>query len=237
MDGAGLLQLIDATWPAARFEQRGPLLLRHGQRGGNRVSAATLSDGWSEADIDLAERAQAKIGQPALFMVLPGQEDLDAALVSRGYALHEPVALWTCPVELLTDLAIPRVTIFAHWEPLAITCEIWAIGGIGPERVAIMGRVPGPKAALLARRNDQPAGAGFVACNGNSAMVHAVEICLAHRRHGMGAWLMRGAAHWAAAQGAQRLTVLCTRANTAANALYASLGMVSAGGYHYRIRR
>ena len=104
MDGAGLLQLIDATWPAARFEQRGPLLLRHGQGGGNRVSAATLSDGWSEADIDLAEGAQAEIGQPALFMVLPGQEDLDAALVSRGYALHEPVA-WHAAITMAVTAA------------------------------------------------------------------------------------------------------------------------------------
>ena len=45
----------------------------------------------------------------------------------------------------------PWMTIFAHWPPLAIVSGLWAAGGIGPARVAVMDRVTGPKAALLAR--------------------------------------------------------------------------------------
>ena len=42
---------------------------------------------------------------------------------------------------------------------------------------------------------------------------------------------------WAAAQGATHLSVLCTNANDAANALYSSLGMELVGQYHYRIKK
>ena len=46
--------------------------------------------------------------------------------------------------------------------------------------------------------------------------------------------MMRGAAIWAAEQGAQTMAVLCTCDNAGANALYCGLGMDPAGGYHYR---
>jgi hypothetical protein len=45
---------------------------------------------------------------------------------------------------------------------------------------------------------------------------------------------MRTAAHWAQDHGAKRFSVLVTEANTAANALYASLAMEIVGQYHYR---
>jgi GNAT superfamily N-acetyltransferase len=68
-------------------------------------------------------------------------------------------------------------------------------------------------------------------------MLHALEILPHQRRKGMGVWMMRQAAYWAAEQGATELAVLCTRANAGANALYARLGMQQSGGYHYRIKR
>ena len=72
---------------------------------------------------------------------------------------------------------------------------------------------------------------------GDTAMLHALEILSHQRRKGVGVWMMRQAAYWAAEQGATELAVLCTRANKGANALYGGLGMTQAGGYHYRIKR
>ena len=231
------LAAIDGTWPAARYVTLGPVTLREGRGGGSRVSAATVAGAWAEADLDHAISAMEGMGQVPLFMVRPGQDGLDQALEARGFEVFAPVTLWSCPVSQLTDLKLPRVTAFPHWEPLAIAREIWAGGDIGPERVEVMSRVTGPKAAILMRTEDKPAGVGFVACDSEVAMVHAVEIRSQFRRKGLGAWLMRAAAIWAAGHGATRLTVLCTRANTAANGLYASLGMDAACGYHYRIQR
>jgi GNAT superfamily N-acetyltransferase len=226
--------VVEATWPAAGKRRLGPVTLRDGQGGGSRVSAASVEGPASEAEIEAAEQAMRAMGQDCLFMVRDGQDELDAQLAARGYLVKDPVNLWLCPIEQLTDQEIPRVTTFALWSPLEIQREIWIAGGIGPERQAIMDRAAGPKAALLARNDDKPAGAGFVAVHDGVAMVHALEILPHQRRRGMGVWMMRQAALWAAENGARELAVLCTKKNAGANGLYAALGMTKSGQYHYR---
>ncbi|SNS88001.1 GNAT family N-acetyltransferase [Antarctobacter heliothermus] len=226
---------LDATWPAAARVAAGPWVLREGRGGGKRVSAATARGDWREDDLAAAEKSMKMMGQVPLFMIRPGEEALDAALSERGYALIDPVQLWVAPIDRLTDLRLPRVTAFAIWEPLAIMREIWEAGGIGAARQRIMDRAAPPKTGILGRVSDKPAGAGFCAVHGETAMVHALEIAHDHRQKGLGGWMMRCAALWAADQGASRIAVAATRENTGANALYATLKMEVAGHYHYRI--
>ncbi len=226
--------MIDGTWPAAERTRCGPFVLRRGDGGGSRVSAATAEDAFESTDIDAAVGAMRAMRQTPLFMVRPDDGALDTALEKRDFEIIDPVNIYTCPVEQLTDRPIPRVTVFNLWEPLAIMREIWAAGGIGPERLAVMDRVQGIKTGLLARHNDKPGGTGFVAIYDGIAMVHALEIVPHQRRNGLGKWMMRGAAFWALDNGADTLSVICTKANTGANALYRSLGLEIAGHYHYR---
>ncbi|WP_170755226.1 GNAT family N-acetyltransferase [Ruegeria lacuscaerulensis] len=226
--------IVDGTWPAARYERLGPFQLREGQGGGSRVSAASALGPATEAQIDSAETAMLAMGQKRIFCLWPGDEVLDRQLENRGYEVLDAVNIYSCPVGHLTDIPIPRVTAFAIWDPLAIMNEIWAKGGIGPARLAVMARATGPKTGLLMRRSDQPAGTGFVAMHDAIAMVHALEILPDHRRHGLGKWAMRAAAFWAQEQGAQALSVICTKANAGANGLYHALGMEIVGEYHYR---
>lgn len=226
--------VVEATWPTAAKRQLGPITLREGQGGGSRVSAASVEGSATEAEIEAAEQAMRAMGQDCLFMIRDGQDDLDAQLGARGYLVKDPVNLWVCPIEKLMDVEIPRVTTFALWSPLEIQREIWIAGGIGMARQAIMERASGPKAALLGRYDDKPAGAGFVAVHDGVAMVHALEILPHQRRRGMGVWMMRQAAFWAAENGATEMAVLCTKENAGANGLYASLGMTNGGQYHYR---
>lgn len=233
-DPADIFAVIDHTWPAARYETSGPFTLRAGERGGNRVSAATQDAPFTPGDLDRAEDAMRAMGQQPLFMIRPGDDDLDASLATRGYAIRDAVTIYTCPVELLCDLPLPRVTAFTIWEPLAIMREIWAEGGIGPGRLAIMDRVAGPRTGILARYNDKPGGTAFVAIHKDTAMLHALEILPHQRKQGLGKWMMRAAALWAAKQGAHTMSVMCTDANSGANALYTSLGMDAVGHYHYR---
>ncbi|TNJ47843.1 GNAT family N-acetyltransferase [Phaeobacter sp. B1627] len=230
-------EVVEATWPCLRKDRLGPVTLRVGGGGGSRVSAATAEGDLSDAQVSEAETAMAALKQPRLFMIRDGERDLDAQLDRLGYEVMDPVVLWTCPPALLTDVEIPRVTTFCIWPPLAIQREIWETGGIGPERLAIMERSDVAKTSLLGRWDDKPAGTAYVAIHNGVAMLHALEILPHQRRKGMGVWIMRQAARWAAAEGARELVVLCTRANTGANALYARLGMTPAGGYHYRIKR
>lgn len=247
---ATLAQVMEATWPPARSLTCGPFTLRDGQGGGKRVSAATLHGPWAEADIDRAGAGMAALGQDRLFMLTEGDGALDQALAARGYQIIDPVVAYAAPVaDLIRPL--PPLATFAHWPPLAVTAEIWAEGGIGPARLAVMDRVPGPHTALLSRsgtragrdENGQPAddpsreacsGACFVALSGDVAMLHALEVLPAHRRQGAGRDLLQAAALWAKDQGAQTLSLVVTRENQPARALYESLGMQIVGQYHYR---
>lgn len=227
---------MEATWPPARRWQVGPFALRDGAGGGKRVSAATAEGAWDDAALDAAEAAM----DAPLFLIRPGEEALDAALAARGHALVDPVIAYAAPVARLQG-DLPFLTAFPHWPPLAAAAALWAEGGIGPERLAVMDRVTGPKAAILGRVDDRPAGMAFVACadgaTGREAMVHAVEVDPAQRRKGLGGHLLRAAANWAAETGAERLSLVVTKRNDAARALYDRLGMEPVAAYHYRARR
>jgi len=235
-DARRLYAVTEATWPPARAWPLGPWTIREGQGGGQRVSAATCEAAFTPAAIGDVERAMDDLGQPALFMIRAGDEALDVALGHRGYAIKDPVVQYVTPVAELARIAPPPITTFMIWPPLMIMTDLWAGGGIGPGRIAVMNRVRGTKSGILARQADRAAGCGFVAVDGRVAMVHALEVAANFRRKGAAANMMRAAARWAGENGAAHLAVVVTAANEAANALYSGMGMTPMGRYHYRIR-
>ncbi len=227
--------LIDATWPAAAVHRAGPWIIREGRGGGQRVSAASVAGKWKPSDIGLAERAQAELGQPSLFLVRPGEAALDSALENEGYLVGDRVNLRAAKIGQVAREP-PWLSAFTVWPPLAVFDMVWQEGGIGPARRAVMDRVTVPKTALLARADDRVSGAGFVAIHDGWAMVHAVHVRESLRRRGSAAAMLRMAAIWAMQRGAGGIALAVTEGNTAANALYASLGMEIVGNYHYRSR-
>jgi ribosomal protein S18 acetylase RimI-like enzyme len=224
---------IDATWPAAEYRSLGPWLLRRGAGGGQRVSAASTAD--EAADPLPAAEAMAAWGQRPLFRIDAGQAALDRRLEALGYRRHDPVVLYAAPAAALDDGRDQTARVIRVRTALAIVDEIWGRGGIGPGRRAVMERAGGPKMTLLARAADRPAGVAFVALDGEVAMIHAIEVEAAHRRRGAGEMLLRGAASFAAENGAAWLVLAVTEANGPARALYAKLGMAEAARYHYRL--
>ena len=231
-----LYAAIDATWPAAKVHRRGPWAIREGAGGGNRVSAASQEAEWSDADIGVAEAAQVALGQEPLFMVRDGEQRLDQALAARGYLIRDPVTLYAAPVAQMAAVPPKPMTTFPHWPMLEILRDIWADGGIGPGRIAVMERAEAPKCVILGRINDRAAGVAFIACHGETAMLHALHVVSEQRRNGIAVHIMRAAAAWAQDVGATQISVVVTDANKAANALYASLGMQIVGHYHYRVK-
>ncbi len=229
-----LYDVTEGTWPPASRRSLGAVLIRDGQGGGKRVSAATACGPVTAEDLPRAEQAMRAMGQSPLFQVRQGEEALDGLLAEQGYGIVDSVNLYAAPVAGLISETPPEVSTFTIWEPLEIMREIWAEGGIGPDRIRVMERAPGPKTALLGRHDNHPAATGFVAIHEGVAMVHALEVRARHRRAGMGRLLMLQAAHWAVTEGASHLSVICTRANTAANGLYAAMGFAHIGQYHYR---
>lgn len=239
-----LYSTIEVTWPCARHAQIGPFTIRDGAGGGKRASAATARiEGWAEdpapdleRHLPAAESAMARLGQPALFMIRQGDEALDALLAARRYRLVDPVNIYLASIAPLAEAELPHARTFTIWEPLAIMRDIWAANGVGPRRVAVMERATCLKTGLFGRYESRPAGAGYVGVAGDCAMVHALVVIARARRCGMGRRMMLQAARWAGGAGADQIAALCTAANPAGNALYASLGFALVGRYHYRIK-
>ena len=226
----GWAEVMEATWPPAAVRDLGPWRLRDGAGGGKRVSAATAERPWDASDLECAEAAMV---QP-LFQIRPEDAALDAALAGRGYRRIDPVVVYEAPVAGFEPP--PRMTTFPHWPPLEIAVDLWAEGGIGPARLAVMQRALGPKVAILARGADRAAGVAYVALHGSTAMLHALEVTPALRRQGSAQHILRAAAVWAQDMGADTLSLVVTEANAAARSLYASLNMQVVGHYHYRER-
>lgn len=229
-----IFKACGATWVPASAHRDGPWTIREGAGGGSRVSAATLEDPDGVAQIARAEAAMAALRQAPLFCVRGGEAALDAALEAAGYEIAWPVVALVAPVGAV-DRPEPMRAIPCS-APLARAREIWAEGGVGPSRLAVMARVDRPKTYLLGRHKDRPAGAAFVAVDQEIAVMHALEVRPAMRRQGVGAALTLRAGEWARGQGASSLALLVTRQNSAARALYETFGFVEAAQYHYRRR-
>ncbi len=229
-----LYAIIDGTWPASAKQALGPWTIRLDDSGSSRVSAATAEQSFQDADIPLAAASMREAGQTPLFMIREGEKRLDTLLAARGYVIKDPVNMYAAHVDLIATERPPAVTTFEVWPPLAVQTEIWAVGGIGHGRIAVMDRARPPKTTLLGRINDRPAGTVYIGIAADCAMIHALEIGTLHRRQGLAKHLTRAAAFWARDNGAEYLTLVTTVANDAANALYSSLGMTLVGQYHYR---
>ncbi len=230
-----LYEVLERTWPHAGAYRAGPWTMRDGAGGGKRVSATTADGAFTVKDLALAEAKAAGLNQTPLFFLRDGEAELDAMLEQSGYSIIDPVTLYAAPIDEIAQKP-PPVSTFVVWPPLAIMADLWAECGIARERVDVMHRATQPKTGLLARITDQPAGAAFVSIDQDIAMIHAMVVLPRFRRQGAARNMLRGAACWAQDHGATSLTLAVTTANTAANALYASLGMQVVGHYHYRIK-
>ncbi len=222
--------ILGATWPGAT-EQRDGWTLRRADGAGSRVSAATRDT--PDADPRAAEAAMREMGQRPLFMIRPGEADLDAALEAMGYAVEDESALLAVPVANLME-AEPDWGVIRCEAPLARMIEIWEESGIGAPRLAVMRRAAEPKTYLLGRYGDRSAGCAFVAAAGGVAMLHALAIAPFARRKGLGRQASRAAGTWAREQGAAELALVVRADNLEALALYRDLGFAEVARYHYR---
>ncbi len=232
-----LFDALDATWAPAEVVTSGPWTLRRGAGGGKRVSAATAKVPVSEDELTMAENLMISMDQPPLFMIRGKADTLDGQLADRGYSIVDPTLLLTAPCAELAKVNPPPIAAIPGDEPLAIMAEIWAAGGIGPARLAVMRRTRGPKTYLFSRFDtDKPGGCAFVAVDGDIAMLHALEVVPMARRKGVGHNLLGRAAIWAMEQGATTFGVVTTGKNLPAQKLFTGLGMTIVDKYHYRMK-
>jgi len=231
-----MLDALEATWPPAEAAQLGGWRLRRGLGGGSRVSSVRPAGDpgrpLPEA-IDAAEAVLRGWGQPPLFQLTDVDAVLEAALAARRYRVKNPTRFMAAPISglALRDPAPVRPVEAA--APLAAMEAIWALDGIGPERLAVMERAAGPKTCIALRSGDRIAGVAFVAVDRDLAVLHALVTAPAHRRIGVGKAGVIAAARFGARHGAETLALAVIEANEAARALYGAMGFVDIGGYRY----
>lgn len=229
-----IARVFESSWPAAEYADAGGFRVGRGQGGGGRVSSArALGPDWDGAAIAEIARIQRGWSERPMFRVADTDPSLQQALAAEGFLRETPTAVMVADCATLAALPRPRLTAFDLWPPLAIQADIWAAGNISAPRQAAMARVTLPRTALLGRVQDRAAGAAFAAVDGSVAMVHAIEVVPALRRQGVAGWLVGRAAEWAQEQGATRLALAVSRANTGARALYDRMGFAELGGYAY----
>lgn len=233
-DAKKLYAVIDGTWPAAVKQAIGPWTVRLDDSNSSRVNAATAELPVQDADIEIAQETMIDGGQCPLFMIRAGEDALDDMVAARGYIIKDPVNMYAAAVaDIASDAGDTRIT--EVWPPHAAQAQVWAQGGIGPGRIAVMDRARDPKVTLFGQVDGMAAASTYVAIAAGCAMIHALEVAAPYRRMGLARALTNAAAYWAQTQGATYLTLVTTQENIAANALYASLGMTHVGQYHYRI--
>lgn len=236
MTDARLFAAAEATWsPAERLEQDG-WVLRRGDGGGKRVSAATSAQPGDIPDIAAAERGMAAMGQPPLFMLRPGDAALDGQLEARGYQIVDPVIIMTAAATDVAALPDDPLAAIECTAPLAVMAGIWAAGGISDGRLNVMRRSGSARVFMLGRAHDHAAGCAFVAIDGDIALIHALEVAKDFRRVGAARQMVEKAAFWAVEQGATEFGALTVETNTASRALFRGMGFRDATRYHYRTK-
>lgn len=232
-----LARVFETSWPAAETRDSGAFRSGRGLGAGGRVSSTVaLRPDWDAADIPAVEAAHRDWGQRPMFRVPQQDARLQDALAARGYVAETPTAIMRAECATLLAEPVPEMTTFTIWPPLAIQRDLWAAGNIGTARQAVMPRVLPAHTSVLGRLDDRAAGAAFVAADGPVAMIHAIEVAPQFRRRGLAGWMIRAAAAWATEQGAARLALAVSRANTGARATYDRLGFHEVGSYDYWAR-
>lgn len=229
---AALTDALQASWPAARETAVGNWIIRDGAGAGRRASAAILTGPVAAEGLRQAEAAMRAIPMAPLIAVRSDQPELKKLLEAEGYCDHDHSIFYACTIPAVLP-EIPPVTVFDLWPPLAMTEDLWRANDIAQPRIDLMHRATCAKTSILGRANGRAGGAGYVGAHNGYALIHALVVAPDFRRAGLGRHIVHKAMHWAADIGCHTLALAVGRENTAARALYASLGMAPVGEYHY----
>lgn len=246
---AELDALADSGWPAIEREPLGPWTLRFADGVTNRANSV-LPTGHVDAvalpsAVDAAEQAYRRRGLPAVFQVSPATDQaLPVELAARGYREHSATSI------LVADRATVATALDARapGSPPAPDSTVvhgpsrpwmdlwWSVDGRGGDASrAVAERILTGAPALYASSGapGRPAAVARLALVGEWGGLFAVATRPADRRRGHAAALIRALAAAAASHGVERLWLQVMADNTAALALYRSLGFTPASSYAY----
>lgn len=235
---ARVLAAIGAGWAPAETSFIGDWFVDRGLGGGRRAGSvkAVGSPGLPlEEAVAEAEARQRNWQQRPCFQIGPDNQELDALLDRRGYGKEGVSPVMAGPAETAMRAGSGRRMVLFVGTPLVALEEMWAAGGIGAARQAVMARTAPPKAVIMLREDDRVASAAFVAVHDGIATMSAVLTAPQFRRRGLGRETVAAAARFGMSCGAQTLALSVEADNEPAKALYAGLGLQQVSCYHYRM--
>jgi arginase family enzyme/GNAT superfamily N-acetyltransferase len=241
-------QSATRAWPASIVEENNGWLLRATpgvtRRRSNSAARPPYISYQQVDTLEVVEAFYADRGLPVAIQVTPAEQHtaLDALLETRGYRHESPTSVFSAPTEqVITATASYSTTIvdlseeptkswLEAFDQLDEHADSMAVGEL------VISRISDPTAHASVTVDGQVAGLGlFVAGHG-----HAGVFCMAvrpgHRRQGIATAILNAGARWADTQGADRLYLQVTKANTEARKLYARAGFAESHSYHYRVR-
>ncbi|NNG03643.1 MAG: GNAT family N-acetyltransferase [Inquilinus sp.] len=244
VDVARLERLGAQAWPSATSDDIAGWRLCL-DRGVTRRANTVLPLAWHpgqglDAAIRAVETAFEERGLPACFKISAAARPrgLDHALARRFYHAGGASLVLTAPAS-----AVPVSTPGSH--PIELDerpGRDWAAAcwpgadAAAAARLAIVSRIPSPRAFATARAGDLAVGAGLAAVAGDWAVLCALHTRPDHRRLGVGRSLVAALADWAVGRGARRLCLQVEADNRPALRLYGAAGFCFAYAYHYRMR-
>ncbi|TDH61633.1 GNAT family N-acetyltransferase [Dankookia rubra] len=240
-DVAALERACLSALPAPRHAWDGPFVLKANLGGTGRANACCSLDPAPDPELDgrigRIEATYYRLGLTSRFRSTPlDPPGLAEALLARGYALDKddtivhagPVAPVAAAVAAVRDEAGPTEA----WMTLITTAEYQT-----PTRRAEKLRNPDLLAArgawLVLREDATDAACLFAVADGACCGIFDLATRPEFRRRGLGARLIRAAAHWAAGHGATTLYAQVASSNRASRALQESLGLREAYRYRY----
>lgn len=238
-DPATLDRLADRGWPSLEREPLGGWILRAASGVTNRANSVLTAgavDDLADA-VRRAERWYGDRGLPAVFQVSPASPELAVVLATRGYREHSLTDILVADraeVAAAGSEASSPVVADAPGEGWPRTW--WSVDGRGGDAErAIAARILTGGPALYASHGDpaHPDAVARLALVGEWGGLYSVATRPEARRRGLARALAVALAGAAAEHGIHSLWLQVLAGNTAAHALYASLGFCRASGYSY----
>lgn len=239
-DIAALERATLTALPAPRHVWDGPFVMKAFLGGTGRANACCSLDPSPDPDLPARvariEAAYHRLGLVSRFRSTPlDPPGLAAVLRHRGYVEEKEVSLVKAgpaapvaqPDPAVRDEGGPSEA----WMALVATAE-HQTPARRAEKLAHAGMLAVPTAWLVLRDDGVDAACLFAVASGSLCGLFDLATRPEHRRRGLGARIVRAAAHWARNLGAGTLYAQVSSANLPSRALQRSLGLREA--YHYR---
>ena len=235
----GIERAAVRAWPAGETRLVDGWLWRYsggGSQRANSVSALNYEGRDVERTIDAIEALYREHDAPVRFQVgfpLSQPDNLDERLAARGYEIHDPVTTLLKPVAVVEAPAdvVLRESPSQGWLSVYLAN---VTADRRPFATAILARVPEPCVFAEAVREGNVIATALGVFHENTVIAECVGTANSARRQGAAAAVMRALEAWGGELGAHTIGLQAVTTNAPAQGLYAALGYVPAGTYHYR---